>query len=220
MDEAANIPLGITPETNKAADAELALFLTGPELMSLREALPVTTPRNPQRVVSRFSKDVSKQIIAAAKDRGLSVTTAVHAALAILMRKQGTPANGRLISFNPYNLRNYLPEPWCGSSGAASLYIAGRPCSIDLGLNKDYDAIAGYFASHYQQDQRPFFGYMVDYMQKLQTVLSAPPEVAMRAPGAASPVLSSLGIIENILKSRYEGVARTIEVGIGGWVFR
>lgn len=53
---------------------------------------------------------------------------------------------------------------------------------------------------------------MVDYMQKLQTMLSAPPEVAMRAPRAASPVLSSLGIIENILRSRYEGAAGAIDV--------
>ncbi|KAJ5818338.1 hypothetical protein N7474_003929 [Penicillium riverlandense] len=212
LDEVACISLDITDEMKRATEAELSVLATGSAPASISRTLPNTSPGNSRRVSARLSKDLSQQLVAASKSRGLTVTTAVQSALIVTARRHMAPADGRLICFNTYNVRDRVPVPWSGPQGATGLYHTGRPCSVELGVNKDYNAIAATLSAHYQRDLQPLFEMMPYYVQSIGALLATPLELAIQAPGAAHPELSSLGIIDDHLPAVHAGPAGTAEI--------
>ena len=212
LDEAVGISLDITDEMKVATEAELAILANGTAPSSIIQTLQNTTPGNSRRSSTRLSKDLSGKLIAASKLRGLKVTAAVQSALILAVRPHLIPADGRLVCFNTYNVRDRVPAPWNGPQGATGLYHTGQPCSIDLGINKDYDAIAKTLTSHYQRDLEPLLKIMPCYVQRIGSLLAAPLELAIQAPGAAHPELSSLGVIDSRLPTVHAGPATTVEI--------
>lgn len=212
LDEALGISLDTTDEMKQATQAELSVLATGAVPASITQTLPNTTPGNSHRLNTRLSKDLSQKLIAASKLRGLPVTTAVQSALILATQPHLAPADGRLVCFNAYSLRDLVPAPWSGSQGATGLYHTGRPCSIDLDANRDYDAIAASLTSHYQRDLQPLFGFLAPYVQTIGALLATPLELAIQAPGAAHPELSSLGVIDKRLPTVHAGPAATVEI--------
>lgn len=140
------------------------------------------------------------------------MTIAVQAALIVAVRPYMVPLDGRLVCFNTYDIRNLVPAPWSGSKEATTLYHTGRPCSIDLGINEDYDAIAAMLTSHYQRDLQPLFEIMPYYVHSIGSLLAMPLELAIQAPGAAHPKLSSLGVIDDQLPTTYRGPTTTLNI--------
>ncbi|CRG91989.1 hypothetical protein PISL3812_09043 [Talaromyces islandicus] len=212
MDSAASINMEVTPEISQGADAQLAALFTGSAPAVFDPALPNNLPGESRRMGTHLSREESQKIIAASKARGLTVTVAVHAALLCVMLKYATPADGRLISFTTYNVRDRLPAPWNGSAAAGTVYHTGRPCSVEFGANKTYDEIAKFLTTDYKRDLQPLFDFMASYVPKIGAMLAAPLELALQAPGGAHPELSSLGDLDKRLKSRYEGAANAVEV--------
>lgn len=53
---------------------------------------------------------------------------------------------------------------------------------------------------------------MTYYMQSIGALLSALPDLSIQAPGAAHPELSSLGVIDDRLQTRYTGPGATVEI--------
>ena len=212
LDEAAGISLEITDEMKRATETELSVLTVGTAPASIIQTLPNTQPGNSCRLSTRLSKDLTRRLVAASRVRGLTVTTAVQAALIVAVRPYMVPLDGRLVCFNTYDIRHCVPVPWSGSKGATALYHTGRPCSIDLGINEDYDAIAAMLTSHYQRDLQPLFKIMPYYVQSIGSLLAMPLELAIQAPGAAHPELSSLGVIDDQLPSTYYGPATTLNI--------
>lgn len=54
---------------------------------------------------------------------------------------------------------------------------------------------------------------MTYYVQSISALLSAPLDLALEAPGATRPELSSLGIIDDRLRTRYTDPGATVEIG-------
>ncbi|KAJ5430951.1 hypothetical protein N7445_008683 [Penicillium cf. griseofulvum] len=81
-----------------------------------------------------------------------------------------------------------------------------------LDINKDYDAIATTLTSHYQRDLEPLLKITPCYVQSISSLLAAPLELAIQAPGAAHPELSSLGVIDSRLPTVHAGPAITVEI--------
>ncbi|KAJ5512031.1 hypothetical protein N7453_004134 [Penicillium expansum] len=212
LDEAVGISLDITDEMKLGTEAELSVVTSGAAPASITHTLQNKTPGNSCRLSTRISKDLSWKIIAASKLRGLRVTAAVQSALILAVRPHMVPVDGRLVCFNAYNIRDRVTAPWSGPQGATGLYHTGRPCSIDLGVNKDYDAIATILTSHYQRSLQPIFEIMPCYVQTTTSLLAAPLELAIQAPGAAHPELSSLGVIDDRLPTVHTGPAATVEI--------
>ncbi|KAL3454598.1 hypothetical protein BJX65DRAFT_301234 [Aspergillus insuetus] len=203
-----------TPEMSQASDAILGVVFTGSPPSSLRESLPNTTPGSSHRITIRLDQGTSKEIIAASKARGQTVTTTVHTALVTVMRRHTDTPDGRMLGFNPFDQRKRLTAPWngIGSHGAACIYHTGKPCSIEFKEHADYDAVAEYLSAYYRQDLQPVYSHMLDYHKKLGRILSAPIEVLNESPGAARPEFSSLGIVDNFLQQSYTGRMGTFEV--------
>ncbi|KAL4962597.1 uncharacterized protein BDV14DRAFT_202596 [Aspergillus stella-maris] len=145
------------------------------------------------------------------KARGQSVTTTVHAALIMATRKH-VPTSGRLMGFNPFDVRDRLPEPWNSVASCAMLGHTGKPCSIDFVQYPDFDSVAAHLSEFYSEDLQPLFGHMVDLHRKIGDILAMPFEDAISMPGAARPELSSLGVIDRYLQTGYTGPAGVFEV--------
>ncbi|KAL2825325.1 hypothetical protein BDW59DRAFT_179898 [Aspergillus cavernicola] len=203
LDEVANLSTKITPESNHSALAELSVLFSGAPLASFQETLPNTTPAKSHQVRIKLPQVLTKRIIATSKARNQTVTVIAHAALVTASRPHVTPVDGRLICFNPFDLRDRLPVPWNGTAGSATVYHTGKPCSIDLVQNPDFNAVADHLSAFYKQDLTPLFSFLVDYVQKISAILTAPLEATIQGPGAAHPELSSLGVIDNYLQKRY-----------------
>lgn len=58
----------------------------------------------------------------------------------------------------------------------------------------------------------PLFGFLTTYVQTLASFYATPLELAIQAPGAAHPELSSLGIVDDSLPTVREGSAGTVEI--------
>lgn len=212
MDSAASINMEVTPEISQGADAQLAALFVGSAPAAFDASLPNALPSESRRMGTHLSQEESQKVIAASKARGLTVTVAVHAALLSVMLKHGSPADGRLIAFTTYNIRDRLPAPWNGPAAAGTVYHTGRPCSVEFGTYKTYDEIAKFLTADYKRDLQPLFDYMASYVPKIGAMLAAPLEMALQAPGGAHPELSSLGDLDKRLKTRYVGAANTFEI--------
>ncbi|KAK2754388.1 hypothetical protein FQN54_007032 [Arachnomyces sp. PD_36] len=212
LDEAAGFSLNITEDMKRSTEAELSVLSSGAPLASLSESLQNNTPGNSRRASIRFPNELSRQIIEACKGRGLTVTVAAQAAIMRAAERHMAPEDGRTVTLNVYNIRDGLPAPWRDQQGAAGLYHTGRLCSVDMDVNRDFNATARSLRSHYEQSLQPLFGHMTHYVQTMTALLSAPLELANQAPGAARPELSSLGVIDNRLQTTYTGPGGTVDV--------
>ena len=209
LEEVANLPKEITPEMDQTSNTELAVLAVGAPPVSI-PTQPSTMPTNTIRVGISLPQDLSQQLISACKTRDISVTTAVQAALIILTKAHAQPQDGRFVCFNIIDLRKYLPEPWNGAPGALGVYHTGLTCSVDLATSKDFNAITTNLKANYRRDIPSRFSYMTDYVQKVGSILAVPIELAIQAP--AHPELSSLGVIDDYLQSKYTGPASTFEI--------
>jgi hypothetical protein len=105
--------------------------------------------------------------------------------------------------------------PWNGFNAAASVYHTGLPLSVDLDVDKDFDAISATLRSYYGQnlaeDQpRNIFQYLAEHVRGALSLLSAAPKDPLLQP--PHPALSSQGIVNKYVQSRYTGKAATVEV--------
>lgn len=211
LDEALGLSTEVTNEMKAGVESELSALAVGPTPMSFTRSSCNQAPGVSRRVTTRIPRDISQQLIMAAKRRGLKVTAAVQTALFLASRPHLTPEDGRLVCFNTYNVRNEVPAPWNGSRGATGLYHTGRPFSIELGAT-DFDTVANSLTAHYQCSLTPLWSLMPFYVQTIGAMLAAPIEIANQAPGAAHPELSSLGVIEDRLPTVHDGPAATVEI--------
>ncbi|KAL4861653.1 hypothetical protein BDV12DRAFT_207852 [Aspergillus spectabilis] len=212
FDQVAGLSTEVTPEMGPASDAVLSVLFSGSTPASVKECLPAGTPKRPRRAAIHLPREVTAKIISASKARGQSVTTTVHAALVMAMREHVDVDDGRIMGFNPFDVRDRLPAPWNTAAGCASLYHTGKPCSVDFVQHPDFDAMATYLSAFYSEDLQPLFCHMIDYHRKIGDIMSVPLEDAMGMPGAARPELSSLGVIDKFLQTSYTGSVGAFKV--------
>ncbi|KAL6233059.1 hypothetical protein BDW75DRAFT_246819 [Aspergillus navahoensis] len=212
FDQVAGLSTEITPEMRLASDAVLGVLFSGSTPASVKECLPADSPKRSRRAAIHLPRELTAKIISASKARDQTITTTVHAALVMAMRRHVDIDDGRLMGFNPFDVRDRLPAPWNTTAGCASLYHTGKPCSVDFVQHPDFDTVAMHLSEFYSEDLQPLFRHMVDYHRKIGDIMSVPLEAAMQMPGAARPELSSLGIVDKFLQTSYTGSAGAFEI--------
>ncbi|RDH19783.1 hypothetical protein M747DRAFT_238647 [Aspergillus niger ATCC 13496] len=203
-----------TEETKKAFDGEWqAVF--DPSLKPLswvKHALPGTIPGSTVRLSHKFSKDETKQLITEIKKRGITVTNGMASAFMVTAANHATPADGRFILLNPFNVRRYLPAPWNGTAGAGATYHTGRLQSFNLEDGKDYESACRAVTEFYNRGIKDAFSFMPLLIQAATSLVDTPAEVANSGNGSASVDLSQLGLVDDLLQTRYEGPRYTLEI--------
>ncbi|OJJ51725.1 hypothetical protein ASPZODRAFT_127851 [Penicilliopsis zonata CBS 506.65] len=221
LDEAGGVPQEATPAILRAVEEELSVLKAeGPHLTL--PTRPNVLPGTTRRYGFNLPHTSTQQIIAGCKARGLTVTTAAHAALALVMQRyaihdfdpatRGRPG-GKFTGLVSVDLHKYLPAPWNEPATAASPYHSGIPISVDLDVARDFSAIAASLTPVYarnlgQDSPRNLFTILAEYERQCTALLAVPPPDPLRRPAHAE--LSSIGIIDRHVRPQYEGV------GVGG----
>ncbi|KAA8899740.1 hypothetical protein TRICI_006305 [Trichomonascus ciferrii] len=159
-----------------------------------------------QRAGFKFSQQTTTSLVQVCKQRGVSVTAAVHAALIRCLMKYADPTvkQSEYRSVGQFNLQNYLPAPYNSTDYAVSTYFCSFPYNIDLPapfweLAKD---LGDYYKTTFKTDPE-LLEIGCELMRTLYNAFQLP-EV-QNSPISKDPLFSSLGIVENHLQRTYGG---------------
>ncbi|OJI82786.1 hypothetical protein ASPTUDRAFT_123558 [Aspergillus tubingensis CBS 134.48] len=222
-----NLPNTSTPLDEPAATAasyrELQACLTQTDNGNLMlPTLPNVLPTNPRRILRHIDSATTTRLLEACSAHNITITAATHAALALTGLQFALYSENKpdYVGFNPLDLRRYLPEPWNGPAAAVSLYHTGLPFRMPLyptqvEKHEEFLRLAREFTSLYRRNlakeaPQNIFDFLPTYVGRVMQVLGAAPPDPLLAP--AHPELSSMGRVNELLKSEVEGKERKVKV--------
>ena len=193
--------------------------------------LPCTMPSKDQgagtkRHLIRSSQSTQKGLLAACKQRGISVTAAVHAAIvsATQEMKVSDPMAKNYTSILVYDYRQYLPSPYNDTNAwPANNFVLGLPTSLPPDT---FHAHADRLQHAYGQprrfnndednDRKDFVDSIFSYSKRLAGAFSQPPPPGILP--SCPPQLSSVGPLEKLISPQYSGAinvrVRNAELGV------
>ena len=147
-------------------------------------------------------------IVCASKKRGLSVTTALHAALIVALQEvTSTPPSSptKYTTWGIFNIRPLLKAPSNDSAiHPVAVQIVGLPLTVHTSTYADN---ALQLQQFYKQrlppasDSHIHPGIMVPFTNQVADIAGQPPPEDL--PAQSEPMLSSIGIVEGYLKCNY-----------------
>ena len=230
--EATGVEAVDTPEGEASATKwcmEYAQNLSGLGLHP-KEA-EVKPPRSTRRCILGVSSKDTSAIIAACRSRGVTVTTAFHAAVIIatkemMMDTKSTSTSSlpkRFTTLPPMSLRHYCLPPYSTSAHPVTMYMSGVPISVDIDIDIDTpdsesnsSPLFSHLTSHIQRIyQLPWLPPSSDLIQiqdlfisKCLDIMSQPPPTDPTTglplmPPPSDPEVSSPGIIDHFLQHTF-----------------
>ncbi|KAI1151389.1 hypothetical protein F4825DRAFT_477082 [Nemania diffusa] len=146
----------------------------------------------------------TQSIIAACKQRDITLTSAWHAALAMAAKTIQSAAGEKGTSFAQFttiDLRRWFPPHFRPREDSIGSLQTALPFAIDLDRDNTFEALSGTLHAHYKD---PFafadhdFNYLTPYMAASKQFLEAG-----GVPPSSTPSLSSMGKIGDFLADRY-----------------
>lgn len=213
IEEAAGIALEANDKITAEAEKWVKTFhgaagAVGVDCPAAKETVPAGT----RTARSNFPETTSDAIVKACKARKISVTSAVHAAIAST-NWAFAPADGKSKHYTSTiraALRPYLPEKFHGPAYAAALYTSGYMHSIPAGHS--FQENAEQINSLYRQ------GLSVEFLEAhrqyalnvIDMIKSTPPD----APAPSDVDISSVGIVDNVI-TPVQGAFEVTSVSVG-----
>ncbi|KAI9927007.1 hypothetical protein ASPWEDRAFT_177463 [Aspergillus wentii DTO 134E9] len=178
----------------------------------LMQQKPIRLPgvdfgRVPQKTVHRdlaLTEETTQSIIESCKQKGVSVTSAWHAALVMATQKiqSSTGEEGTSYTqFTTIDLRRHFPPPFNPHQHSIGSLQTALPLPIDFSTDNTFESIS---QSLHKQYKNPFvfadndFGYLGPYMAMSKQILESG-----GAPPSSTPYLSSMGVVDDFLQPRY-----------------
>ncbi|KAI0405323.1 hypothetical protein F4802DRAFT_597451 [Xylaria palmicola] len=151
-----------------------------------------------------FSADTTNALVTACREKGVTITAAVHAAYVRAIANHADP-NSKLsqyVSASQFNLRSYLPTPYNSSKYAVSVYYSPLPYKIDLPVS--YWDIAKSRHGYYQTSFRanPELLEVKGHFARALCSAAQSPEF-LAGPVSKDALVSSLGIAERYVQREY-----------------
>jgi hypothetical protein len=195
--------LGLPPVLSEA-DHERAGMALGQLQQDKPIRMPVAnvqqTPKGSARQELKLSTSTSDAVIKACKQRGYTVTSAWHTAIVFAVsqiqaasREDGTTYT----SFTNYDLRQYFPASFEPRSQPVSCYHGAVPLRIELG-SKSFDEVSAAIKKSYMAEFQP---NNIGTLPAMAGML--PPAFAKGPPPSSTPVLSSLGVVDQFLSHSF-----------------
>ncbi|KAK0379653.1 hypothetical protein CLIM01_02980 [Colletotrichum limetticola] len=163
-----------------------------------------TTPQRPVHRDLEVDEKTSSTIISACKEKGVSVTSAWHAALALTTQKLQSEAGedgSSYVQFTTIDLRRHFPSSFVPYKHSIGSLQTALPLAADLSKDSTFDALS---KSLHQQYKAPFafadndFGYLTPYMAMSRQILESG-----GVPPSSTPSLSSMGVVDDYLQRQY-----------------
>ncbi|KAA8899741.1 hypothetical protein TRICI_006306 [Trichomonascus ciferrii] len=163
-----------------------------------------TPSKQPQTEQLLFSQQMTERLVQACKQRGVTVTSAVHAATILTMEKYADPnvKQSEYRTVCQFNLRSYLPAPYNSTDYAVSSYVGALPYNIDLpasfwDLTEDLNK---YYKSAFKTDP-DILELECELGRNVHRAFQQPEVQASPIP--KDPIVSSLGVFENHMQRHY-----------------
>lgn len=213
VEDAANIPAEATEEIKAEAEKWTKTFhgavgAVGIEFTPAKNGLPGGT----RSARDSFSESTTEAIVAACKAQNISVTSAIHAALAETNWAFAAPEDRskHWLSTIRAGLRPYLPEPYSTPAYASGLYTSGYMHSLPAG--RSFAQNAKQINELYRAGLSPKFlqAHRQYALNLTELIKSTPPD----APPGSGVDISSLGLVEKMLISRH-GSLEVLNVNVG-----
>ena len=131
LDEVLNLSADITPEVEQVAADRLAEYISSVPSIGL----PTNTNQVPgasRRCSIELTLQQTSIILSGCKAHGISVTTAVHAAVIGVTQQEADPRNPakKYAAFTAFDLRRYCPPPYNGADNPVSIFHTGMPIVV------------------------------------------------------------------------------------------
>lgn len=150
-----------------------------------------------------LSVETTEKLIKACKAKGITVTSAVHAAYVQVAVKHANPEGrqDKYVTSNQYNLRARLPKPY--DATAASLYYSTIPWTLDLPASywETARAVDGFNKTLFNGGNNETLDIVGPFKRILGDTVSTPEFLEFPVPTDA--LVSSLGILERYVKRDY-----------------
>ena len=204
-----------TPEETEKATALLMGYATkAPGVGPVSKVGTVPAGRS-QNTEMTFPSRTTEAIVKVCKEKGISVTSAVHAAYLHAIIKHANP-NGtlsRYVNLGLFNLRPYLPKPYSTSEYGASVYYTPLPLDFDLPTHfwETVHILDKYYRTTVKDD--PEILPLCTYMTRVLSQAIQLPQYQGPIPGDAQ--VSSLGIVERYIQHTYGSTVKVLDVKMG-----
>ncbi|GKZ16802.1 hypothetical protein AbraIFM66951_006291 [Aspergillus brasiliensis] len=219
VEEAGNTPLTPTDEQKAIAREAVGTFAhTQGAIGILYTGDATTAPACTRAAELTFTPATTAAALAAAKARGLGITAATHASIAAVNFRHAIPEHRdqrrHYTSTIRYALRPYLPEPYSGPAGAATLFTTGWMYRVDP--SDTWEEMARKYHAEYRK------GISKEYVQAHGEYATMLVELLRNMPAPAEPPsdvdISSLGVLEKYLQREYgspESGFSIVSAGLG-----
>ena len=164
-----------------------------------------------------FDTDTTNALVAACKQRGVTVSAAAHAAYIRAIAKHADPRSNlsQYVTATQFNLRPYLPEPYNSSKYAVSVYYTPLPYKTELPAS--FHDLTKSLTTYYQNSFRgnaEALELKAHFTRVLCGAVQSPEFLAK--PVSKDALVSSLGIVEQCLQREYgRGITiKDIKVGV------
>ncbi|KAK2022919.1 hypothetical protein LX32DRAFT_629096 [Colletotrichum zoysiae] len=203
-DEWLDVPAVASEKNSADAQSVFQRFLQQEKPIRLPGVDFTATPRKPVHRDLEVDEGTTSSIIAACKKRGISVTSAWHAALALATQKIQSAAGeeaSSYVQFTTIDLRRYFPSPFVARKHSIASLQTALPLGADLDGDGTFEAVS---RSLHAQYKTPFafadndFGYLGPYMATSRQILESG-----GVPPSSTPSLSSIGLVDEYLNGRY-----------------
>ena len=168
-----------------------------------------------------LDSSTTSAIVSGSKERGITVTTAFHAAMIValqeLNRTHSSSSSKKYTTLGLFNIRPLYRSPYNDSfSHLTGVHVIGLPLVLEPST---YTDLAIQLKDFYAQrrppakDSRLDQSVIVPYTLMTAEMASQPPPPGIPAP--SEPMLSSMGVVDRYLKPQYGNIAlKEICVGV------
>ncbi|KAI1116685.1 hypothetical protein F5Y14DRAFT_406253 [Nemania sp. NC0429] len=200
--------LGLSPQIPAEKDVQAAqsIFRT---VMDQKQPIRLpgvnfdSLPRRALHVELIMTENITESIIAACKQRGVTVTSAWHAALAMATKAIQSAAGESgtsFVQFTTIDLRRWFPPHFRPRQDSIGSLQTALPFALDLGADDTFEALSqtlhgrGCYGDPFAFAEGDF-NYLTPYMAASTQLLEAGGAV----PPSSTPSLSSMGVIDHLL---------------------
>lgn len=221
-DEAAEFPQDVSQEDEDAATSLLMEYATNLPSLGLPIQLVNEISGATRRIESRLPPATTTSVVAACKAYGVTVTTAVHAAMVVALQELSSDSSSaeRYTSWGTFNYRPYInPDHTDPAAHPVAVILCGLPISF---ITSNFHENASSLKSFYKQLHNPFnsaalHAMLAPYTLKCAAMINQPLPRGMPQP--TEPLVDSVGILDRYLDGKYgQGAVEITDFWLGGMV--
>ncbi|TGJ85282.1 hypothetical protein E0Z10_g3503 [Xylaria hypoxylon] len=205
IEDAAAVPKDSTPALKERGAAAVSTFSHTAGAVGIPSVgVADTLPGGTRSAASVFDLATTEKIVAACKEKGVSVTAAVHASVAganYALADEGH-RDKHYTSTIRFALRPYLPEPYSTPAYAAGLYTTGWVKRVESGSSWA-ERLERYQGEYRKGITREFLDSHREYAAQLGEMIR---NLSSQSGGGDPPSdvdISSIGVAEKLIRQSY-----------------